>query len=238
MKLNENIYHYRTQLEMSQGDLAEALEVSRQSVSKWETGSSVPELEKLVKMSALFGVTLDALVGSEPIPIPKPESSPLPSVPDLPVAVPAPFPTKKVLGTVLLCFGALALILGLVLDHRNSEIVALAGGIGALCGLFCLCLTDPAIYCGWSLWAGYLLWLFVLTPRWEDEGLLIALAGVLLLSLLIWTVSAHMSGRTRLPLWLRCVGSVILVLLLILLLINLVPLDRAYVTAPTPVSPS
>lgn len=62
MNLGENIYHLRTEKNMSQGDLADALEVSRQSVSKWENNSAVPELEKLVKMAELFGVTIDELV--------------------------------------------------------------------------------------------------------------------------------------------------------------------------------
>ena len=47
---------------MSQGDLAEKLNVSRQSVSKWETGASTPDLDKLIAMSELFQVTLDELV--------------------------------------------------------------------------------------------------------------------------------------------------------------------------------
>lgn len=67
MKLGERIYQYRTAQNMSQGDLAEALDVSRQSVSKWETDSAVPELDKLVKLCGLFGVSLDELVrGVEP----------------------------------------------------------------------------------------------------------------------------------------------------------------------------
>lgn len=67
MKLGERIYQYRTEQNMSQGDLAEALDVSRQSVSKWETDSAVPELDKLVKLCELFGVSLDELVrGVEP----------------------------------------------------------------------------------------------------------------------------------------------------------------------------
>lgn len=36
--------------------------MSRQSVSKWETGQSVPELDKLIKLADLFGVSVDALV--------------------------------------------------------------------------------------------------------------------------------------------------------------------------------
>lgn len=62
MSLGERIYKLRTEKELSQGDLAEALEVSRQSISKWETNGSVPELDKLVKLSEVFGISLDALV--------------------------------------------------------------------------------------------------------------------------------------------------------------------------------
>ena len=67
MTLGEKIAGLRTQRGMSQGALAEELEVSRQSVSKWETDASVPELDKLVKLSRLFEVSLDELViGEEP----------------------------------------------------------------------------------------------------------------------------------------------------------------------------
>ena len=62
MTLGERIYKLRTEKEMSQGDLADALEVSRQSISKWETNGSVPELDKLVKLSEIFSVSLDELV--------------------------------------------------------------------------------------------------------------------------------------------------------------------------------
>lgn len=67
MTLGEKVAGLRTQRGMSQGALAEELEVSRQSVSKWETDASVPELDKLVKLSRLFEVSLDELViGEEP----------------------------------------------------------------------------------------------------------------------------------------------------------------------------
>ena len=65
MTLGENIVRLRTQKNWSQGDLADALDISRQSVSKWETDASIPELDKLLKLSALFGVTLDELVRGE-----------------------------------------------------------------------------------------------------------------------------------------------------------------------------
>ena len=58
MILADKIITLRKKNGWSQEDLADLLEVSRQSVSKWETGSSVPELDKLVKLSGLFGVGL------------------------------------------------------------------------------------------------------------------------------------------------------------------------------------
>ena len=66
MNLAENIYRYRSAKNWSQTELAEALDVSRQSISKWENGTSVPELDKLIKMRELFGVTIDELVFDTP----------------------------------------------------------------------------------------------------------------------------------------------------------------------------
>ncbi len=62
MKLSEKIIALRSKHQMSQGDLAEKLNVSRQSVSKWETGASTPDLDKIIAMSELFHVTVDELV--------------------------------------------------------------------------------------------------------------------------------------------------------------------------------
>lgn len=62
MSLGNNIYQLRSKNQMSQGDLAEALGVSRQSVSKWETDGATPDLDKLLKMTVLFEVSLDTLV--------------------------------------------------------------------------------------------------------------------------------------------------------------------------------
>ena len=62
MSLGQRICLYRTRRGMSQLELAERLEVSRQSISKWETDASVPELEKLVNLCEVFEVTLDELV--------------------------------------------------------------------------------------------------------------------------------------------------------------------------------
>lgn len=63
MNLGENIFQFRSQCNLSQGDLANELGVSRQSVSKWENNSSTPELDKLIKMAKTFHISLDELVG-------------------------------------------------------------------------------------------------------------------------------------------------------------------------------
>ena len=62
MTLGERIYQERMNRRLSQTDLAEMLEVSRQSVSKWETNASVPDLDKLVRMCELFEISMDRLV--------------------------------------------------------------------------------------------------------------------------------------------------------------------------------
>lgn len=65
MNLAEKIFNERTKLDLSQEQFAEQMGVSRQAVSKWETGQSLPDLDKLVMMSRVFGVTTDYLLSEE-----------------------------------------------------------------------------------------------------------------------------------------------------------------------------
>ena len=62
MTLAEKIVFYRKQRLWSQEDLAEQLNVSRQSVSKWESGASVPELDKIILLAQIFEITTDELL--------------------------------------------------------------------------------------------------------------------------------------------------------------------------------
>ena len=139
MTLGQNIARLRTQKNLSQGDLADALEVSRQSVSKWETDASIPELDKLLRLAELFGVTLDELVKGESA---QPEAA-RGEAPDkenagaYTAAAPAARREKRqIVGTILLCFGALIAILIMLFAGT------LAGFILALplfvCGTICL----------------------------------------------------------------------------------------------------
>lgn len=62
MEFNNKLYELRKQKGFSQEELASRLNVSRQTVSKWEVGESTPDMEKLVAISDLFEVSLDELV--------------------------------------------------------------------------------------------------------------------------------------------------------------------------------
>lgn len=65
MKLGEKILSARKKAGLSQVDLADALGVSRQSVSKWETGEANPEIGKLPELARLLGVSTDWLLSEE-----------------------------------------------------------------------------------------------------------------------------------------------------------------------------
>ena len=65
MKLNEKILYCRKRAGLSQEALAERIGVSRQAVSKWETGDAEPEISKLRLLAAEFGVTADWLLSEE-----------------------------------------------------------------------------------------------------------------------------------------------------------------------------
>ena len=62
MKLYEKIAVYRKKCGLSQETLAEKIGVSRQAVSKWETGDALPEITKLKSLAECFGVTVDFLL--------------------------------------------------------------------------------------------------------------------------------------------------------------------------------
>lgn len=66
--LSEKLYKLRKKQGLSQEQLAEKLEVSRQAISKWETGQALPEGDKLLTISRYFGVSLDYLMGEDETP--------------------------------------------------------------------------------------------------------------------------------------------------------------------------
>lgn len=163
MTLAEKITALRGERKLSQGDLAEKLEVSRQSVSKWETGQSVPELDKLIKLADLFGVSVDALVreGDAPQPAPEPPGvdAPTAAVPETKIVYverPPRYTSVQILGMILIVGG---LSMMLVAPFTGADPILFIGGVLAILGLpLLLAKKHPFLIDGWLVWAaGYLL---------------------------------------------------------------------------------
>lgn len=62
----DNLVQMRKVLQLTQEDIAEKLGVTRQSVAKWESGESIPDLDKCKQLADIFGVSLDDLANYEP----------------------------------------------------------------------------------------------------------------------------------------------------------------------------
>lgn len=153
MSMGERIYQLRTARNLSQEELADVLEVSRQSVSKWETNGSVPELDKLVKLCELFDVTMDYLVRDrspeETAAAPVSESGPARTV--------DPRDAKLTLGIALPVGGIVTLLTVTVLFGIRAGL--LLGGPFILVGVVCLLMAmrrGVRLACLWVLWVvGY-----------------------------------------------------------------------------------
>lgn len=68
MRFHEKLYELRKNAGMTQNDLAEKLNVSRQAVSRWEMGTAMPDVENLIAISDLFEKTLDELLREGDLP--------------------------------------------------------------------------------------------------------------------------------------------------------------------------
>ena len=161
MTLAEKILNLRTARDMSQGDLAEALEVSRQSVSKWETGQSVPDLDKIIKLADLFGVSVDELVRTEERPEP---SAVQPQIIYVEKERRSLRPAQ-ILGVVLEVLGAALFLFGLLV----SALLSLLGLVMVVMGLpLLLARKHPFLICGWLIVGGLYL---VFNWRWTSVSI-------------------------------------------------------------------
>lgn len=245
MTLGENIVRLRTQRNWSQGDLADALDISRQSVSKWETDASVPELEKLLKLSELFGVTLDELVRGEDAP--KAETA-APAA----QAVPASFTPQTsserekrhtIAGTILLCIGAVLLLTCLIL--AGDLLAGLIYGLPFfLCGIICFTVKHrTGLWCGWAAYACVDLYLrfatgfswttIFMTRLWTPEMnyALLAIAWAqfaAMVLMIVWTVCSYralkLSATKKEITWLAAGWFAALVALPLLMSYGVMPL--------------
>ena len=164
MTLSEKITALRTGRKLSQGDVAERLDVSRQSVSKWETGQSVPELDKIVRLADLFGVSVDELVRDGDAPQPQPEAE------QQVVYVKPRLSKVQIAGVVLLVLGLLNAAWGAVISY---PIWMLLSSLVVVISLpFLLCRKHPFLAAGWVAVALSLVFLNPYTSGVTPLGLL------------------------------------------------------------------
>lgn len=179
MNLSENIYRLRTEKNMSQGDLADALDVSRQSVSKWENGTATPELEKLMKMSELFGVTLDELVNS-PSPNAEPEQK-------ADHQSGTPVSTRKIVGILLIACGLVSLFVpgGMLSVFLFGVPLAVTGAVLAFAE------ADWLFRTCWLLLAAYFPVFCIFGLNFTRLDFALATIGILLLllvTMILWSI--------------------------------------------------
>ena len=240
MSLGERIYKLRTEKKMSQGDLADALGVSRQSISKWETNGSVPELDKLVKLSGIFSVSLDELVtGKEkeqqnkkdkPEVITSPQAEP--KIVYAEKSVMTSISTAQILGIILILGSLLCFVV--FDDLRDCLFLCLPV---AVWGVLCLVTKHPLLWCSWCGSITWWVYMFILAHRWESQTPFLFIGILLVGTALTYTIYLQKKERIHIPAW----GWALLILVLILagtlLAINLMPASVGIIEHSTPATP-
>ena len=243
MSLGEKICKLRTEKNLSQGDLADALEVSRQSISKWETNGSVPDLDKLVKLSELFDISLDELItGKEKIE--QPAATPEIELPIARQAEPQVIYIEKpvkpsitvaqILGIVLLAGAVLAMVLFACFGKRSylDDAFILCLPV-AIWGVFCLVSKQPLMWCCWCGSVVWWIYLFVLSAKWENAVLLLIIGIALVAASLGYTIYLHKKKYIHIPAWVMALLALALAAAAFLLMLNLLPPATGTVTRPT-----
>ena len=143
MNLGEKIYQLRIEKNMSQGDLADKLDVSRQSVSKWENNTAVPDLDKLIKLCDIFEISLDEITGRK---VQKEKTrNKLEEIKEIKNSL----TQTQQIGCILLCVG---LVCALIFPILSPSIL--------ICGTICLTVKKNPWY--WCIWVIFIPLLFVI----------------------------------------------------------------------------
>lgn len=116
MNLGERLYRERKKLGLSQENLANQIDVSRQAVSKWEQGASSPDLNNLVALAKVLNVSIDYLLGVDKI-SPKSNGSQFKPSPLDDILLLIKFNWNK-LGLVLASFGSFIILINLLLINK------------------------------------------------------------------------------------------------------------------------
>lgn len=210
MNLGETIYNLRKEKKLSQGDLAEQLSVSRQSVSKWENNSAVPDLDKLVKLSTIFGVSLDELVKGE-MPAGEADNGGQAAEAEHTDTAKSIITKRFIVGMVLMGVGA---IVGIMSMFLLGSIMALIFSLPfIICGAECIIFKKNAgLWCMWTLY--FCLNLYVRMAAGVSRGLVIA-------SIIYWVEFGSSLNPVQLV-----VAWVLLISLAVLIIVTVARLSR------------
>ena len=155
MAFSEKLYELRKKRGLSQEELAEALDVSRQAISKWESGRAMPEAGKLLTVSEYFGVSLDELMKEDAQTIqsvPQEKNEPETKEPET-KAPEKGSPKKRTLGLIvcvggivcLILFGLLSLLFPASSEELAASSVIRLDGRGIVLGLCVLAAVTGAV---------------------------------------------------------------------------------------------
>lgn len=191
MSLGNKIYELRTAKNMSQIELAEQLEVSRQAVSKWETDTAIPDLDKLIKICDIFSITLDELTGREPTHTPPPSQTVI-------IEKESTITVPKILGCILIALSLIGVILLCLLAHDVEDLYIPIPVLLSVftCGMLCLCLKSNIGY--WCTWVAFAP-ISILTPHVIGMPVLFVMCGTHIVLLLIMAIigNKHLSPLTK-----------------------------------------
>lgn len=137
MSFGNNVVYYRKKLKITQEALADMLYVSRQTVSRWETDSTFPDVDMLIRLCELFDTDMDTLVRGDAESMDKSSENEENTVPEQEEVLPTPgferheaetsrFAISIALGTVLIIFGvALLLFTGFISELLGVTLLLL-----------------------------------------------------------------------------------------------------------------
>lgn len=144
MTLSEKLYKLRKDKGLSQEQLADGLGVSRQAISKWESGQSTPESEKLVLISNYFDISLDYLMKDD---IALDLSQPTNRISDVAAKEPQNSVNTNILLGLIFCLGGIILLIiwAIILmtspkissNIAGSSMITIDGN--GILGLICIC---------------------------------------------------------------------------------------------------
>lgn len=203
--IGEKIYKLRTDKNLSQGDLADMLNVSRQSISKWENNITTPDLDKIIQMSDIFGVSIDELVrgNNETTHIENMATS---------SSTQSQVSLHFIIGVILLNFAILTILLFILL---RSFLTGLLLAIPlVVCGSICIiCKRNCGLWCAWALFIIAYFFMYYLTgvtpsslllPLWLKQGVnrsyLIAGGIELLIIIVLLFSTIKIFGKIPVPL--------------------------------------